>query len=103
MPRSVPRLGARALSSLVDGQLGGNLLSKYSMIGRFYATQAALDFLEHGIAAAARRQRPGLRAPGFSKRSWIILRAVVLHVPFADSDGQGGRMDDLIRHRRVGG
>ena len=39
----------RHYDQLVRGELGGNLLSKYSMIGRFYATHAALDFVEMAI------------------------------------------------------
>src|SRR5205814_10643605 len=32
------------LPGLISGELGGNLLSKYSMLGRFYATHEGLDF-----------------------------------------------------------
>ena len=35
---------------LISGELGGNLLSKYSMIGRFFVLQEALDFLHMVIA-----------------------------------------------------
>lgn len=37
---------------LVSGELGGNLLSKYSMLGRFFVTKDALAFLRMGIAEA---------------------------------------------------
>jgi radical SAM superfamily enzyme YgiQ (UPF0313 family) len=68
-------------ASLVDGSLGGNLLSKYAMIGRFYATQAALDFLEHGIAAAVDETGQGCDRDVLGT-IMDHLRAVVLHVPF---------------------
>ncbi len=68
---------------LVDGTLGGNLLSKYSLLARFFATPATLDFLEQAIAraigATRREGAPGLRAV------MEYLRGVVLHVPFADT------------------
>jgi radical SAM superfamily enzyme YgiQ (UPF0313 family) len=38
--------------ALVDGTAGGNLLSKYSMLGRFYATTEALEFLRTSILSA---------------------------------------------------
>jgi radical SAM superfamily enzyme YgiQ (UPF0313 family) len=67
-------------SELVDGAKGGNLLSKYSMIGRFYATMPSLEFLEGCLADAieeARSARPDLLDPVMS-----YLRSVALHVPF---------------------
>lgn len=69
---------------LVTGERGGNLLSKYSMLGRFFATQASLDFLETVLAAllpggADGRQRAELGAV------MDYLRAVMLHSPFRDS------------------
>jgi radical SAM superfamily enzyme YgiQ (UPF0313 family) len=68
---------------LVDGTLGGNLLSKYSMLARFFTTPATLDFLEQVIARATGITRPeaeaGLRAV------MEYLRGVVLHVPFAET------------------
>jgi radical SAM superfamily enzyme YgiQ (UPF0313 family) len=66
---------------LADGSLGGNLLSKYSMIGRFFVTQEALDFLEMGIAAA-------LDLAPADPRSTLLrtvidyLRVTLLHSPF---------------------
>ncbi len=43
---------ARRFDDLVDGRLGGNLLSKYSMLGRFYTLDDALDFLQTGIQSS---------------------------------------------------
>jgi len=64
---------------LVDGRLGGNLLSKYSMLGRFFVTQEALDFLETGIGALIDVPSEGLVAV------MDYLRCVVLGVPFAET------------------
>ena len=69
---------------LVSGEVGGNLLSKYSMIGRFLVTAEALDFLQAGIAGAL--------GDGLSKEKqealaavMDYLRAVVLSSPFSES------------------
>lgn len=65
---------------LVSGELGGNLLSKYSMIGRFFATQASIDFLEQAIASM-----PGCGASSDLDAVMDYLRSVLLHAPFAES------------------
>jgi radical SAM superfamily enzyme YgiQ (UPF0313 family) len=71
-------------ASLVDGSLGGNLLSKYSMIGRFIQTEASLDFLKTGIQEVL-----GLAegSPKADQLEAIIdyLHTVLLRVPFRDS------------------
>ena len=76
---------ARAhFDGLLDGSLGGNLLSKYSMLGRFYATQEAVDFLEQGVAAALAETRP----PAPQRQLAAVmdyLRGVLLHAPFAET------------------
>ena len=71
-------------AGLVSGEVGGNLLSKYSMIGRFYAAQAALDFLHDALAAAL---GPNLDAEGVEQLDAVMayLRSVMLHAPFAAS------------------
>ena len=66
---------------LVDGTLGGNLLSRYSMIGRFFATLPSLDFLERGIAAAA-AERGRDCDPEQLAAVVDYIRAVALHAPF---------------------
>jgi len=66
--------------ALVDGTLGGNLLSKYSMMGRFYTTQAALDFLEEAIRACTADVDDVALSTVMD-----YLRKVVLHVPFAET------------------
>lgn len=71
-------------SGLLDGSLGGNLLSKYSMIGRFYVTQATLDFLEMGIAAILGEQVD--RSKLALLRTVIdYLQVILLHVPFSEN------------------
>ncbi len=69
---------------LVSGELGGNLLSKYSMLGRFYVTLESLDFLETGILdlLASRGQQTSR-----TELDAVIdyLRAVLLHVPFREA------------------
>lgn len=67
---------------LVDGTLGGNLLSKYSMIGRFYASHPALDFLEHVIVEGF-DERGGAADPEELRAVMDYMRAVMLHAPFA--------------------
>jgi radical SAM superfamily enzyme YgiQ (UPF0313 family) len=61
---------------LVDGTLGGNLLSKYSMLGRFFTTKDTLAFLRQGIAATA-------SVPGDELAAVMDhLQAVLLCAPF---------------------
>ena len=70
--------------AVVDGTLGGNLLSKYSMLGRFYATQAALDYLEQSIASALTE-----RGEDFDRKQLgaVVehLRQLMLYAPFAEA------------------
>jgi hypothetical protein len=71
-------------AELVDGTKGGNLLSKYSMLGRFYATMPALEFLHRGIVTAVTQR--GLAFDSEQLDTVMsYLRAVILHVPFADT------------------
>jgi hypothetical protein len=58
------------------------LLSKYSMLGRFYTTQESLDFLRIAVESAldGRGCEPRELAAVFD-----YLRGVVLHVPFAQT------------------
>jgi radical SAM superfamily enzyme YgiQ (UPF0313 family) len=69
---------------LVDGSLGGNLLSKYSMIGRFYAMQGALDFLESGIVAAMGESAIPDNIE-LLETVMEYMRSVLLHTPFAET------------------
>ena len=72
------------LDRLIDGTLGGNLLSKYSMLGRFYATQASLDFLEMGIERALGGRLDSATRPLLATIMGY-LRCVLLHAPFAQT------------------
>ena len=69
---------------LLDGTVGGNLLSKYSMIGRFFAGKEALDFLMSGIASLLRERDANASFPGLAAVS-DYLSAVLLYTPFAES------------------
>jgi hypothetical protein len=73
--------------ALKDGSLGGNLLSKYSMIGRFYSTADTLDFLRTGILASLGRDVEHLKV---STLDTVIeyLKVILLSVPFAESLSQ---------------
>jgi hypothetical protein len=71
-------------AGLLDGSVGGNLLSKYSMLGRFYATREALDFLEAGIVEALGHSLIGNKS-AMLKTIIEYLRCVLLHTPFAQS------------------
>jgi radical SAM superfamily enzyme YgiQ (UPF0313 family) len=69
---------------LVSGEIGGNLLSKYSMLGRFFATHASLDFLEAALSAALRETPTGLVQEELDD-VMNYLRAILLHSPFMQS------------------
>ncbi|MEP7344427.1 MAG: cobalamin-dependent protein [Gemmatimonadaceae bacterium] len=72
------------LPALISGELGGNLLSKYSMLGRFYATHEGLDFLQLAIAESLGDR---LDAEGRDELAAVMdyLRTVLLHVPFRET------------------
>jgi radical SAM superfamily enzyme YgiQ (UPF0313 family) len=68
---------------LVSGELGGNLISKYSMLGRFFVAEEAVDFLGQTVADCL-----GLSAVADSAELQAVvgyLRAVLLHTPFAET------------------
>lgn len=69
---------------LVDGSVGGNLLSKYSMIGRFFVTHEALNFLEDTIDSALPKSASPARRQALAAVSGY-LRSVLLHSPFSES------------------
>jgi hypothetical protein len=74
-------------TELVDGTTGGNLLSKYSMIGRFYATMPSLEFLELAIETALAERGANLDRE-LLETAMSYLRAVILHVPFREAMGK---------------
>ena len=69
---------------LVDGSIGGNLLSKYSMIGRFYVFHEGLNFLETTLIATLDDSLSEEKAR-MLKTVVEYLRTVILHVPFAET------------------
>jgi radical SAM superfamily enzyme YgiQ (UPF0313 family) len=71
-------------AALVDGTLGGNLLSKYSMLGRFYALEEGLDFLREGIIDAFGDTFTDERA-ALLDTVVEYLRSVLLRAPFGES------------------
>jgi len=100
---------------LVAGTVGGNLLSNYSMIGRFMVTNAALDFLQTGITRQLDEIGADDEETGAALDAVIdYLRAVMLSSPFAESLSEtpewttrfdveawreGGYSTDLVNHR----
>lgn len=70
------------MDDLIEGDLGGNLLSKYSMVGRFIALEGSLDFLQRIVSELVVSN-----AETTAMLNAIIgyYRAVMLSVPFADS------------------
>ena len=73
------------MDDLISGKLGGNLLSKYSMMGRFYATHEGLEFLERAIVAVVTEQvgEMGEERTRQLRSVMDYLRGVMLHTPFA--------------------
>lgn len=69
---------------LVSGEKGGNLLSKYSMLGRFYHLQEALRFLRDAIQGCA--EAAGRPVDAAELESVLrFLSSVSLHVPFEET------------------
>jgi len=71
-------------AGLVSGSIGGNLLSKYSMLGRFYTAQESIDFLE-GVIRAALDDKGNPADPEALRSVMHYLRCVVLHAPFGST------------------
>lgn len=99
---------------LISGELGGNLLSKYSMIGRFFVLPEALDFLEEVLLSLCPIDETGEAARDMSSSVIEYFRRVMLHAPFqttldaapewtADYDIEAWRANDfktpLIEYR----
>lgn len=70
-------------AGLIDGTIGGNLLSKYSMIGRFYVFDEGIEFLRTTLIAALGHE---LSKPQSEMLDSVVgyLQAVMLHVPFEE-------------------
>ncbi len=69
---------------LMSGELGGNLLSKYSMIGRFFVLPEALDFLETTLMSLV-EEKETADGPEMVHCVSDYFRSVMLHAPFANS------------------
>ena len=69
---------------LLSGELGGNLLSKYSMIGRFFVLPEALDFLEMTLRSLV-KESTAENGVDMVFAVCDYFRKVMLHAPFADS------------------
>lgn len=69
--------------SLVSGELGGNLLSKYSMIGRFLVFPEALEFLRRAIGDLIGQDDTETAAMLDAIMGYY--QSVMLHVPFSKS------------------
>lgn len=94
---------ARAnFDALVDGSLGGNLLSKYSLRGRFHVFHEALDFLQSVILSSLDDSSDERRSAQL-KTAIEYLRSVTLHAPFAASlkFERDARMGNLLRRGGV--
>ncbi|NNF92787.1 MAG: radical SAM protein [Boseongicola sp.] len=74
---------AENYDGLISGDVGGNLLSKYSMIGRFVVLNETLDFLAHILGDMLGEDD----AEAQSMLASVInyYRSVMLHVPFRQS------------------
>ena len=69
---------------LIDGTLGGNLLSKYSMSARFYHVGDAIALLEDALSRELRRKGNGSRNAHVTAVG-EYLRHVMLDAPFERS------------------
>ena len=68
--------------ALVDGTLGGNLLSKYSMLGRFYSEYHSIEYLESAIQTMI----DTTGGSGAQQAAvFDYLRCTVLQAPFGES------------------
>ena len=68
--------------ALVAGTIGGNLLSKYSMLGRFYLTTSAVEFLEMGLRKSLGEQPVTCEETDPLGAIMSYLKCILLHVPF---------------------
>jgi radical SAM superfamily enzyme YgiQ (UPF0313 family) len=77
----------RHYAGLTDGTVGGNLLSKYSMIGRFFVGADATAFLETAVRAAL-KGREDRASSAEIDAVFAHLRAVQLYAPFGENLGR---------------
>ena len=77
----------RNYDALADGSLGGNLLSKYSMIGRFFVVAEALELLQAAILSLMDESDSNANPEALANIA-DYLRAVLLTAPFSLSLNQ---------------
>ncbi len=79
---------------LVDGSLGGNLLSKYSMLGRFFVTQDAVTFLDAVIKRALHNNNIEFSHEALDDVTQY-LRKILLHSPFLQTVAQESEWETM--------
>lgn len=88
---------------LIDGDLGGNLLSKYAMTGRFIILKDALDFLQ--MTANALLADTDEDTKGMLSSIFDYYNSVMLHTPFLqtlEAEPVWNTQYDLIAWRESG-
>lgn len=70
---------------LIDGDLGGNLLSKYSMTGRFIILKESLEFLKTTVEELLEDASADVDSIGMMESIFDYYNCVMLHVPFSES------------------
>lgn len=71
--------------NLIDGDLGGNLLSKYSMTGRFIILKDSLEFLQSTVTELLDDAGAGTNSIGMMDSIFEFYNCVMLHVPFSET------------------
>ncbi|MEZ5897599.1 MAG: cobalamin-dependent protein [Parvularculaceae bacterium] len=74
----------RNYTRLIEGDLGGNLLSKYAMVGRFIVLGEALDFLRLALRETLNPQNDR-EIDQMIDAVTGYYRSIMLHAPFAES------------------
>ncbi|MBI1252012.1 MAG: hypothetical protein GC189_11120 [Alphaproteobacteria bacterium] len=80
---------------LISGELGGNLLSKYSMIGRFYVVKEALEFLRTALQSLIDERGAPQAASDQLDAIIDYFQGVILHAPFAETLAAAPRFQSL--------
>ena len=73
------------IDKLISGELGGNLLSKYSMIGRFFVLPESLQFLESVLLSLCGDDTEADDRQAMVRCVAEYYKNVMLHAPFAQS------------------
>jgi hypothetical protein len=70
---------------LINGDLGGNLLSKYSMTGRYIILKESLEFLKNTVDELLEDAGADTDSIGMMESIFEYYNCVMLHVPFSES------------------